>query len=42
MIDNSTHILAYVNCDYGGAYKTIQYAKQKKKHIINLACDYLR
>ena len=29
MIDNSNHVVAYVNCDYGGAYEAMQYAKKK-------------
>ena len=37
MVENSTCIVAYVHRDYGGAYEAMQYAKQKKKYIINLA-----
>ena len=37
MINNSDLIVAYVKRSYGGAYKSLEYAKQKKKNIINLA-----
>jgi uncharacterized phage-like protein YoqJ len=36
MITNADLIIAYVNHSYGGAYKTIQIAKRKKKKIINI------
>ena len=38
MVDNSDIVVAYVNHSWGGAIKTLNYAKQKGKHIINL-CD---
>ena len=37
MVENADIIIAYVNRTFGGAYKTLQYARKKKKHIINLA-----
>ena len=33
-------VIAYVNRDYGGAYKSLQYAKRSKKKIINI-CERL-
>lgn len=36
MIDMSDFCIFYVDCDWGGAYSTLQYAKRKKKNIINL------
>ena len=37
MVDQSDLVIAYVSHDYGGAYKTLLYARKKKKDIINLA-----
>lgn len=37
MISNADLIIAYVSRAYGGAYKTLSYAKRKQKTIINLA-----
>ncbi len=37
MIDCADHVIAYVKNTYGGAYRTLQYAKRKKKTILNLA-----
>ena len=37
IIDNADLIIAYVDRDYGGAYKTLNYARKKKKPLINLA-----
>lgn len=37
MVDWSDMIISYVNHNWGGAYKTLEYARQKKKRIINLA-----
>ena len=37
MAKQSDLIIAYVEYTYGGAYKALEYAKKKKKHIINLA-----
>ena len=36
MITNSDLIIAYVNHNYGGAYKTLEIAKRRKKKIINI------
>jgi len=36
MMTNADLIIAYVNSSYGGAYKSLQVAKRKKKKIINL------
>ena len=36
MITNADLIIAYVNRSYGGAYKSLQVAKRKKKKIINI------
>lgn len=32
MIDNSDFLIAYVKNDFGGAYKTLQYAEKKKNN----------
>lgn len=40
MVKNADIIIAYVNRDYGGAYRSLQIAKRKKKKIINI-CDDL-
>lgn len=40
MMTNSDLIIAYVNHGCGGAYKTLQFAKRKKKTIINI-CDLI-
>ena len=37
MIQKADVIIAYVKHTYGGAYKALQYAKKKKKPLINLA-----
>ena len=34
MVENADIIISYILHDWGGASKTISYAKQKKKHII--------
>ena len=36
MMTNADLIIAYVNHNYGGAYKSLQTAKRKKKKIINI------
>ena len=41
MITNADLIIAYVNRSYGGAYKSLQAAKRRKKKIIN-TCDFLQ
>lgn len=38
MMTNADLIIAYVNRSYGGAYKSLQIAKRRKKKIINI-CD---
>ena len=40
MMTNADIVIAYVNRNYGGAYKSLQAAKRKKKKIINI-CDFL-
>lgn len=35
MIDHSDVLIAYVTRNFGGAYKTLTYAKRKKKEVIN-------
>ena len=37
MIDRADIVIAYIAHDWGGAFKTYQYAKSKGKIIINLA-----
>ena len=37
MMANADLIIAYVSHSYGGAYKSLQAAKRKKKKIINIA-----
>ena len=37
MVDEADLIIAYVMYSWGGAAKTLEYAKRKKKTIINLA-----
>lgn len=40
MMTNAELIIAYVNRNYGGAYKSLQVARRRKKRIINI-CDML-
>ena len=40
MVENSDLVIAYVNHSFGGAYKTLQAAKRRKKRIINI-CDFV-
>ncbi len=37
MIDKADLLICYVRRDFGGAYKTLLYAKRKHKQIINIA-----
>lgn len=37
MVEAADYVVAYVNRDWGGAYKTLEYAKKLGKKIINLA-----
>ena len=36
MMSNADLIIAYINHNYGGAYKSLQVAKRKRKRIINI------
>ena len=38
MVEEADLVIAYVMYSWGGAAKTLEYAKRKKKTIINLAC----
>ena len=38
MVNEADLVIAYVMYSWGGAAKTLEYAKRKKKTIINLAC----
>ena len=40
MMTNADLIIVYVNHNHGGAYKSLQVAKRRKKKIINI-CDFL-
>ncbi len=35
-VENSDCLVSYVKYTWGGAYKTLTYARKKKKHIINI------
>ena len=37
MAEKADYVVAYVNSDWGGAYKTFEYAKKSNKKIFNLA-----
>ena len=38
MVDNSSFLIAYIDHEWGGAYKTFKYAKRKKHiKVINIA-----
>ena len=37
MVDRADVIISYIDREYGGAFKTFEYARKKKKVIINLA-----
>ncbi len=37
MVNEADLIIAYVKYSYGGAFKSLEYARRRKKHIINLA-----
>lgn len=37
MVNNSDFLIAYVEHDWGGAYKTLKYAQRKNIKIINIA-----
>lgn len=40
MVDEADLIIAYVQHTHGGAYKTLEYARRKKKCIVNLAEEW--
>ena len=40
MMTNADLIIVYVKHNYGGAYKSLQFAKRRGKRIINI-CDFL-
>ena len=40
MMTNADLVIAYVNCSCGGAHKSLQVAKRRKKRIINI-CDFI-
>ena len=35
MVDNSDFLISYIEHEFGGAYKTLEYARRKKHIIIN-------
>jgi hypothetical protein len=38
MVNNSNFLIAYVDHEWGGAYKTLEYAEKRRKiKIINIA-----
>ena len=37
MVEKADFVVAYITHDWGGAYKTYQYAKRKKKTIFNIS-----
>lgn len=37
MVEHSDLIVCFIRHEYGGAYKTVQYAKKQERKIINLA-----
>ena len=36
MVEQADYVVCGINHDWGGAYKTYQHAKRKKKHIFNV------
>lgn len=40
MIDSADMVIAYVNHRFGGAYAAYEYAKRKKKTIVNLSSEF--
>lgn len=40
MVDRSDLVICYIQHKSGGAYKTIKYAEEQGKVIINLAEEY--
>ncbi len=41
MVDESDHIIFYVNCSYGGAFNMLEYAFKKKKSYLNIGTKKL-
>ena len=41
MVERADFVVAYITHDWGGAYKTYQHAKRRKKPIFNIATDAL-
>ena len=39
MVDSADLVISYVKYSWGGAAKTLRYAKRKKKQLINLAIE---
>ena len=39
MVDSADLVIAYVKYSWGGAAKTLEYAKHKKKQIVNLSTN---
>ena len=37
VVNKSDYIITYVRKTWGGAYEAMQYAKRKKKQVVNLA-----
>ena len=37
MVEEADLVIAYIKYSWGGAAKTLEYAKRKKKHIVNIA-----
>ena len=37
MVEKAEYIIFYLNREWGGAYQSYKYAKQKKKELLNLA-----
>ena len=37
MVNNSGYLICYINKEWGGASRTLEYAEKKKKIIINIA-----
>lgn len=37
MVEQADVVIAYVETSFGGAYKSLEYAKKKRKRVINLA-----
>ena len=36
IVDHSDYLITYISINFGGAYNITEYAKRKKKNIINL------